>query len=94
MGTTPPTEHRAVLSVDGELSCFATRERRVRFRTSPRLRSYSAVLQWDDGYLVVLACYEGQEEPVEEYIDLVPILENLYLDPEDILTPIKEVAVL
>lgn len=29
----------------------------------------------------------------EEYIDLVPILENLYIDPDWFLAPIKNVEV-
>lgn len=32
----------------------------------------------------------GEEE---EYIDLLPILENLYIDPEKFLAPITEVKI-
>ena len=32
-----------------------------------------------------------QEE--EEYIDLVPILKNLYFDPDQALTPIEKVSI-
>jgi len=47
----------------------------------------------DHGYIVVMAKYEGNAEPEEEYIDLVPILENLYFDVDEFLNPIKEVRI-
>ena len=36
--------------------------------------------------------YEGCEEE-EEYIDLVPILENLYFDADKFLAPIEKVRI-
>ena len=51
------------------------------------------VVKWDDGYLVVLAKYSHHAEPEEEYIDLKPILDNLYIDPAVFLKPIKSVRV-
>lgn len=45
------------------------------------------------GYLVVMAKYSHREESEEEYIDLVPILENLYIQPENFLKSIKEVRI-
>ena len=35
----------------------------------------------------------NQNELVEDYIDLVPILEDLYIDPKLFLQPIKSVEV-
>ena len=49
-------------------------------------------MEWDYGYIVVNAEYKGVGE-VEEYIDLVPILENLYYDVDKFLEPIKEVRI-
>ena len=46
---------------------------------------------WDNGYMVVMAKYRHNQEPEEEYIDLVPILKNLYIDASQFLKPIKEV---
>ena len=40
-----------------------------------------------------MAKYRHSEKPEEEYIDLVPILDNLYFDPAAFLAPIKEVRV-
>ena len=39
-----------------------------------------------------MAKYEGCKEE-EEYIDLVPILQNLYFDVDDFLKPIKKVRI-
>ena len=54
---------------------------------------YTAVKEWDNGYLVVMAKYKHNEKPEEEYIDLVPILQNLYFDVDKFLNPIKSVEV-
>ena len=42
------------------------------------------------GYLVVMAKYKGAPAE-EEYIDLVPILNNLYIDADAFLKPIRKV---
>ena len=47
--------------------------------------------EWDRGYLVVDAEYAHSPEPVEEYIDLAPALEDLHIDPVDYLPRIREV---
>ena len=60
--------------------------------TSSRLEKYTKVIEWDQGYLVVMAKYKNLNE-VEEYIDLVPILEKLYYDVEEFLRPIKGVKI-
>ena len=39
-----------------------------------------------------MADYEGLGE-TEEYIDLLPILKNLYINPETFLKPIKTVKI-
>lgn len=44
------------------------------------------------GYLVLNVKYKGLDE-VEEYIDLIPTLENLYYDVDEFLKPIKEVRI-
>lgn len=45
------------------------------------------------GYLVVMAKYAHNQKEEEEYIDLVSILEDLYYDLHDFLTPIKKVRI-
>ncbi len=59
--------------------------------TSPKLVRYVRVKKWDNGYIEVIANYGGNEE--EEYIDIVPILQNLYIEPAEFLKPIKAVEV-
>lgn len=49
--------------------------------------------KWDHGYLVVMAKYAHNQDEEEEYIDLIPILKNLYYDAHKFLTPIKKVRV-
>ena len=85
-------EDEAILSNDKEFTSFEFNGHNIRFRTSPRLERYTKVIEWDHGYIVVMAKYEGHEEE-EEYIDLVPILKNLYFDAEEFLAPIKKVKI-
>lgn len=73
------------------MSSFTYEGRTIRFRTSPRLTRYNRVLSWENGFIEVMAQYGDKE--VEEYVDLVSILENLYIDPASYLAPIKEVEV-
>lgn len=65
----------------------------IRFRAPYSLKRYLGVREWDKGYLVVDAEYAHSPVPVEEYIDLVPILEDLYMDPAGYLEGIREVEV-
>lgn len=85
-------ENTAQLSNKGEFTSFSFGSQCIRFRTPSRLERYLNVKEWDNGYLVVTARYKGLPD-TEEYIDLLPILENLYIDPASFLKPIKEVEV-
>ena len=85
-------ENTAYLSNQGEYTVFDYSDLSIRFRTSSASERYTKVVEWDNGYLVVMAKYKGQPE-VEEYIDLVPILENLYFEPSVFLKPIKKVGI-
>ncbi|MDD5928961.1 MAG: hypothetical protein PUC37_04055 [Spirochaetales bacterium] len=40
-----------------------------------------------------MAKYKHKDEEIEEYIDLIPVLEGLYMDKEKFLAPIKEVKI-
>lgn len=81
----------AILSSSGEYTSFSYDGRNIRFMTSPALEKYVEVKTWDNGYIVVTARYNGVDE--EEYIDLVPILKNLYIDADEFLKSIKKVSV-
>lgn len=83
----------AYLSSDRGITSFDFGGRSIRFRTPNSLERYVRVKTWDKGYLVVDASYLGFPGVTEDYIDLIPILENLYMDAESFLGPIEEVDV-
>ena len=72
---------------------FAFRGRDIRFKAPYSLARYLNVTTWDDCYIVVDTEYSHSSEPIEEYIDLHPILEDLHMDPDEFLEPIKRVVV-
>lgn len=84
--------HEAILLSSGDMTSFRYGNINVRFRTPSRLKRYIEVKEWDNGYIVVTADYEGIGL-TEEYIDLQPILESLYIDPSSFLKPIKTVKI-
>ena len=83
---------QAILSNKGDMTSFKFGNYKIRFRTPSHLQRYTEVKEWDNGYIVVTADYEGIGL-TEEYIDLLPILENLYIDPQTFLNPLKSVKI-
>ena len=81
---------KAYLSNDKDMIKFQYGDKIIRFRGAYSLERFTAVKEWDNGYLVVMAKYRHNKEPEEEYIDLNPILENLYISTEEFLKEIKE----
>ena len=61
--------------------------------TGKRLEKYTEVLEWDNGYIVVLCKNKNEDKLEEDYIDLLPILDNLYIESAEFLAPIKKVEV-
>lgn len=84
--------NEAVLSNHRDMTSFRYGGYNIRFRTPSILKKYTEVKEWDNGYIVVMADYEGIGL-TEEYIDLVPILRNLYIDPEKFLLNIQTVKI-
>lgn len=84
---------QAILSSNKEYTIFNFGRHTIRFRTSPRLERYTAIKEWDHGYLVVSAKYKGIPADIEEYIDLVPILNNLCFDTDKVLSHIENVRI-
>lgn len=82
----------ALLESKGDVTSFTFDGRCIRFRSPKSLERYSSIKDWDNGYLVVEALYRGFSDPVEDYIDLVPILENLFIDPVAFCEPIEGVV--
>lgn len=81
----------ATLGKDKEFTVFKYGSHTIRFLAPHSLERYTAIKSWDQGYLVVMAKYKHNMESEEEYIDLGPILKDLYYSPEAFLRPIKEV---
>ncbi len=85
------TSNTAYLSNNGDIICFYYDGRRIRFRGPYSLMRFDHVKEWDNGYIEVMTRFSHTEELIEEYIDLVPILSNLYIDPEKFLESIEKV---
>lgn len=87
------SSNEAILSSSDGFTSFSFGGYHIRFKAPYSLDRYVDVVLWDDGYLVVLAKYSHHAEPEEEYIDLKPILDDLYIDSETFLKPIKKVRI-
>ncbi|MCC8061357.1 MAG: hypothetical protein LIO81_11110 [Clostridiales bacterium] len=83
----------AVLSSLEQYTIFCYGQDTFRFKAPYSLEYYSEIKEWDHGYLVVMTKYRHDKNLIEEYIDLVPILENLYIDADAYLNQIKEVRI-
>ena len=91
MKNTSTANDCAILSNEGPFTLFSYGGRRIKFSAPYSLRRYVKVRKWDRGYIVVDTEYDHGVE--EEYIDLEPILENLFIRPSEFLRPIKRVEV-
>ena len=85
--------HEATLSNADGFTAFCFGGYNIRFKAPYSLERYTDVVKWEDGYLVVKAKYLHNAEPEEEYIDLKPILDGLYIDHDAFLKPIKNVRI-
>ncbi len=83
----------AVLSSFDKYTTFTFNGKTITFRTSNGLERYLKIMTWDNGYIEVLAKYRQRDEEIEEYIDLDPVLEGLYMDKQEFLNPIKKVRI-
>ena len=83
----------AFISNDDNFTIFKYKNYTIRFKAPYSLEKYTDIVVCDDGYLVIMAKYKYNKESEEEYIDLVPILENLYIEPKIFLRSIKEVRI-
>lgn len=89
----PLLSHEATLSSADGFTAFSYGDYHIRFRAPYSLERYVDVVNWDNGYLVVLAKYSHNDKPEEDYIDLKPILDGLYIDSATFLQPIKSVRI-
>ena len=86
-------QHEAILSSAGGFTAFSFGGYNIRFKAPYSLERYTDVVKWENGYLVVMAKYSHNAEPEEEYIDLRPILDGLYIESDSFLKPIKSVRI-
>lgn len=87
------TSNTAYISNNGRYTIFTAGDTRLQFIAPYSLEHYESVREWDNGYLVVMAKYAHESQAVEEYIDLRPILDNLYMDKDSFLGSISHVKV-
>ena len=87
------TQNQALLSNRDGFTVFQYGEHSIRFRTPYSLERYTEIKECDNGHIVVMAKYTHNETPEEEYIDLIPILKNLFFDTTEFLMPIKGVRI-
>ena len=80
----------AYLSNYDDYTTFSYGDRTITFLTGKKLRRYTDIKEWDKGYMVV-ECENRDNTRNEDYIDLIPILRNLYFDPDLFLENIQEV---
>ena len=83
----------AILSSFDKYTTFTYAGKKLTFRTCDGLERYTKVILWDNGYIEVMAKYRQEPTEVEEYIDLRPVLEGLYMDEQKFLAPIKKVRI-
>lgn len=86
-------QNTAILSSFDRYSTFSFGGKTLTFRTCDGLERYTKVLLWENGYLEVMAKYKQREQEIEEYIDLEPVLDGLYMDKAAFLGPIKKVEI-
>ena len=82
----------AILTNEKDYTIFKFKDYTLRFKAPYSLERYVKVTTWDNGYIVVMTKYKHSKELIEEYIDLSPILRNLYI-PKEKIRDIKEVRV-
>lgn len=83
----------AYLASRNDYISFTYGDKVIRFKGPFSLERISKVVNWDHGYIVVQAKYNHSEDEIEDYIDLLPILNNLYIESDSFLAPIKRVEV-
>ena len=83
----------AYLSNEGRYTIFAYGGETIKMISPYSLERYDNVVTWDNGYIVVMTKYSHSKDLIEEYIDLIPVLNDLYIDSKKFLAPIKKVEV-
>ena len=82
----------AYLSNEGRYTIFEFNGTRLKIIAPEPLVKYLKINQFvpEKGYIAVMTDYACFDKPEEEYIDLIPTLHNLLIDPDEFLKPIKK----
>ena len=83
----------ATLGNRGDQTIFQYENHVICFEAPYSLECYTEVRKWDNGYLVVMAKYKHHQKPEEEYIDLIPILQDQHYNVKECLAAIKNVVI-
>ena len=83
----------AYLSNEGRYTIFRFGGERLKIIAPPPLERYDRVVRWHHGRITVMTKYAHNDADIEEYIDLLPTLNNLFYDADAFLEPIKYVEV-
>jgi len=83
----------AYLSNENNCISFRFNNTRIRFMGPHSLIRIEKVKEWDNGYIVVDARYDHSQDLVEDYIDLIPMLDRLYINKDEFLSGIENVEV-
>ena len=85
----------AYLSNEGRYTIFEYNGTRLKIIAPEPLVKYLKINEFipEKGYIAVMTDYSCFPQPEEEYIDLKPILEGLYIDTATFLKPIKNVRI-
>ena len=81
----------ARLGNNGRMISFNVGEKCIRFLGPKCLKKIKAVKKWNAGYIEIMADYGNRIE--EDYIDLVPIFDNLMID-KNLLNTIEKVEMI
>ncbi len=75
----------AVLTNDGKYTIFEFNNQRIRFITSDKLERYTKVVEWDNGYLVVMAKKGGEYIAFTALSSIYPI--NIFKSSSTFVIP-------
>ena len=82
----------AYLSNEGRYTIFEYNGTRLKIIAPEPLVKYLEINEFipKKGYIAVVTDYSCFKQPEEEYIDLIPTLNNLLMDADAFLKPIKK----
>lgn len=83
------------LSSEGRYTIFEFRDTRIKMISSKALDKYLNVTDFRPqiGYIAVMTKFKCWEEPEEEYIDILSTLDELLIDRDSFLNPIKNIEI-